>query len=81
MKKLIFISALSVVGYVGSDVSSKTPTASGKPNLEVGDAKWEAMANFCVANKSLGYKKLCDKIGTKYTLSAGVKNEIKNLIK
>jgi len=26
MKKLIFISALSVVGYVGSDVSSKTQT-------------------------------------------------------
>tara|TARA_S200002703_G_scaffold156134_1_gene161215 strand:- start:1364 stop:2008 length:645 start_codon:yes stop_codon:yes gene_type:complete len=80
---------LGIYIYAGEDmpieeekvVSSKTPTASGKPNLEVGDAKWEAMANFCVANKSLGYKKLCDKIGTKYTLSAGVKNEIKNLIK
>ncbi len=80
---------LGIYIYAGEDmpieeekvVSSKTTTNSGKPNLEVGDAKWEAMANFCVANKSLGYKKLCDKIGTKYTLSAGVKNEIKNLIK
>jgi len=39
------------------------------------------MANFCKENKSLGFKKLCDKVGTKYTLSAAAKNEIKNLIK
>ncbi len=59
-------------------VSSKTPS---KPKLDVSDEKWSAMANFCVENKSLGFKKLCDKVGTKYTLSAAAKNEIKNLIK
>jgi len=52
-----------------------------KPILKVGDDKWDAMANFCKENKALGFKKLCDKIGTKYSLSASVKNEIKNLIK
>jgi Protein of unknown function (DUF1071) len=60
------------------EVSSKTPS---KPKLDVSDEKWSAMANFCVENKSLGFKKLCDKVGTKYTLSAAAKNEIKNLIK
>lgn len=91
LTKNLAMFGLGIYIYAGEDmpmeeseekvVSSKTPTASGKPKLEVGDEKWEAMANFCVANKTLGYKKLCDKIGTKYTLSAGVKNEIKNLIK
>lgn len=90
LTKNLAMFGLGIYIYAGEDmpmeeeakvVSSKTPTASDKPKLEVGDEKWEAMANFCVANKSLGYKKLCDKIGTKYTLSAGVKNEIKNLIK
>jgi len=66
--------------YIYAGETKPVPT-NGKPTLEVGDAKWDAMAKFCTENKALGYKKLCDKIGTKYTLSAGVKNEIKNLIK
>ena len=59
--------------------TAKTPKA--KPTLNVGDSRWSAMANFCVENKSLGYKKLTDKVGAKYDLTAAALNEIKNLIK
>ena len=84
---------LGIYIYAGEDlpvidepvVSSKTPTATevteNKPVLEIKSEKWDAMKKFCEANKSLGYKKLCDKIGTKYSLSATIKNEIKNIIK
>jgi hypothetical protein len=87
---------LGIYIYAGEDmpqesevVSSKTPTngvskepsKDAKPTLDVKSEMWDALKNFCEANKTLGYKKLCDKIGMKYTLSASVKNEIKNLIK
>ena len=87
---------LGIYIYAGEDmpqesevVSSKTPTngvskepsKDAKPTLDVKSEMWDALKNFCEANKTLGYKKLCDKIGIKYTLSAAVKNEIKNLIK
>ena len=84
---------LGIYIYAGEDlpvvdepvVSSKTPTTTevteDKPVLEIKSEKWDAMKKFCEANKSLGYKKLCDKIGTKYSLSATIKNEIKNIIK
>ena len=82
---------LGIYIYAGDDlpmeeeVSSKTqatPTpTSGKPKLEVGDANWNAVAKFCADQKALGFKKLTDKISTKYALSAAVKNEIRNIIK
>ena len=67
-----------------TDIVSPTPKAEPsdtRSTLNVGDPKWSAMANFCVENKTLGYKKLTDKIGAKYDLSAAALNEIKNLIK
>ena len=69
------------VAKVKPKVTTTPVKGSTKPILKVGDDKWDAMANFCKENKALGFKKLCDKIGTKYSLSASVKNEIKNLIK
>ena len=51
-----------------------------KPPLTLRDEKWEFIAKFVKENKSLGYKKLVDKVATKYTLSASVQNEIKKLI-
>ena len=59
-----------------------TPTKTeDKPKLDTTNEKWGAMASFCVENKSLGFKKLCDKIGAKYTLTSSAKTEIKRLIK
>ncbi len=86
LTKNLAMFGLGIYIYAGEDMPMEddkvvNTTSSDKPTLEVGDAKWDAMAKFCTENKALGYKKLCDKIGTKYTLSAGVKNEIKNLIK
>jgi len=87
LTKNLAMFGLGIYIYAGEDMpmeesqETKPVPTNGKPTLEVGDAKWDAMAKFCTENKALGYKKLCDKIGTKYTLSAGVKNEIKNLIK
>jgi hypothetical protein len=87
LTKNLAMFGLGIYIYAGEDMPMeddkvvKTISSNDKPTLEVGDAKWDAMAKFCTENKALGYKKLCDKIGTKYTLSAGVKNEIKNLIK
>jgi hypothetical protein len=86
LTKNLAMFGLGIYIYAGEDMPMEDDkvvktTSSDKPTLEVGDTKWDAMAKFCTENKALGYKKLCDKIGTKYTLSAGVKNEIKNLIK
>jgi len=87
LTKNLAMFGLGIYIYAGEDMPMeddkvvKATSSSDKPTLEVGDTKWDAMAKFCTENKALGYKKLCDKIGTKYTLSAGVKNEIKNLIK
>ena len=67
-----------------TDIVKPTKTTAAtttKTTLNVGDPKWKAMADFCVENKTLGYKKLTDKIGAKYNLSASVLNEIKNLVK
>ena len=67
-----------------TDIVSPTPKAEPsdtRSTLNVGDPRWSAMANFCVENKTLGYKKLTDKIGAKYDLSAAALSEIKNLIK
>ena len=81
---------LGIYIYAGEDMpmdeskpieKPKAVAQTVKPELDIKSPKWEAMAKFCVENKSLGFKKLCDKIGTKYNLSASVKNEIKNLIK
>ena len=60
---------------------TKETETESKPKLDITNEKWSAMANFCVENKALGFKKLCDKVGAKYTLTAAAKNEIKNLIK
>ena len=87
LTKNLAMFGLGIYIYAGEDMpmeevqETKPVPTNNKPTLEVGDAKWDAMAKFCTENKALGYKKLCDKIGTKYTLSASVKNEIKNLIK
>jgi hypothetical protein len=66
---------------VSSKTQASTKKASDKPALDVNSDKWEAMKKFVEANKSLGYKKLVDKISMKYNISASVQNEIKNLIK
>ena len=52
-----------------------------KATLNITHPKWEAMAKFCSENKVLGYKKLTDKISTKYTLGSDVLNEIKKIVK
>ena len=81
--------------YAGEDmptkklvIESETPKIDAvslktqdKPKLDTTNEKWEAMASFCVENKSLGFKKLCEKIGGKYILTTSAKNEIKKLIK
>ena len=80
---------LGIYIYAGEDlpvvdepvVSSKTPTTTevteDKPVLEIKSEKWDAMKKFCEANKSLGYKKLCDKIGTKYSYQQQSKTKSK----
>ena len=61
--------------------TQKAKPSETKPTLYIGDPKWPALAKFCVENSTLGYRKLTDKIGAKYTLSPAVEKEIKNLIK
>ena len=90
LTKNLAMFGLGIYIYAGEDMpmdeskpieKPKAVAQTVKPELDIKSPKWEAMAKFCVENKSLGFKKLCDKIGTKYNLSASVKNEIKNLIK
>jgi len=49
--------------------------------LDLKHPKWKSMAKFCVDNKTLGYKKLVEKIGAKYKLSSEAQDEIKKIIK
>jgi len=75
---------MGVYIYAGEDMpmveaETKSETTM-KPPLTLRDEKWEFIAKFVQENKSLGYKKLIDKVATKYTLSASVQNEIKKLI-
>ena len=90
LTKNLAMFGLGIYIYAGEDMPMDESKPIAKPNkvaptlkpdLDITSPKWEAMAKFCAENKSLGFKKLCDKIGTKYTLSASVKNEIKNLVK
>jgi len=89
LTKNLAMFGLGIYIYAGEDmpmeeekvVSSKTPTASGKPTLKLDSDDWKNVAKFVTEKKDLGFKKICDKISLKFTLSAVVKNEIKNLIK
>ena len=66
---------------VSSKTQASTNKASDKPALDINSDKWEAMKKFVEANKTLGYKKIVDKISMKYKISASAQNEIKNLVK
>lgn len=81
----IYIYAGEDLPVVEEPVSSKTQAivqeGSSLPVLDTKSDKWDAMKKFVVANKSLGYKKIVDKISIKYSISASIENEIKNLIK
>ena len=89
LTKNLAMFGLGIYIYAGEDmpmedekvVSSKTPTASGKPTLKLDSDDWKNVAKFVAEKKDLGLKKICDKISLKFTLTASVKNEIKNLIK
>jgi hypothetical protein len=80
--------------YAGEDMPTEDPKAVAvikpapaktskavKETLDDKHVKWEALKNFCIENKSLGYKKLTDKIGLSYTISPMALNEIKKIIK
>ena len=89
LTKNLAMFGLGIYIYAGEDmpmeeekvVSSKTPTASGKPTLKLDSDDWKNVSRFVTEKKDLGFKKICDKIALKFTLTAVVKNEIKNLIK
>mgnify|MGYP001409074163 CR=1 FL=1 len=89
LTKNLAMFGLGIYIYAGEDmpmeeekvVSSKTPTASGKPTLTLDSDDWKNVSRFVTEKKDLGFKKICDKISLKFTLTAVVKNEIKNLIK
>lgn len=66
---------------VPTDEVEVKPTSQIKETLNVKHPKWGAMASFCLENKTLGYKKLTDKISAKYTLDSDVLNEIKKIVK
>jgi hypothetical protein len=63
------------------EVKSPAPINKTRETLSVTHPKWEAMANFCLENKTLGYKKLTDKISAKYTINSEALNQIKKIIK
>ena len=70
--------------YAGEDMPTTqtkevaTPVAvKGKDVLDKKHIKWSALMKFAQENKSLGYKKLTDKISLSYTLSETALNEIR----
>ncbi len=80
--------------YAGEDMPSEDdviipkekPTktnSTAKPILDVTSERWKGLIKFAEENKSLGYKKLVDKLETSghCQLSANAKNEVKNLVK
>ncbi len=81
---------MAIYIYAGEDmptseeptpIKTEAPKKSSKLPLAITDKTWIGVAKFCTDNKSLGFKKLTDKIGTKYELSSTVQNEIKKLLK
>ena len=71
-----------VVIKVKAPVKKKeNPTET--PVLDVTSKRWSGLLKFAEENKTLGYKKLVDKLEVvgKCTLSANAKNELKNLVK
>lgn len=81
---------MAIYIYAGEDmptseeptpIKKEAPQKSSKLPLAITDKTWVGVAKFCTDNKSLGFKKLTDKIGTKYELSSVVQNEIKKLLK
>ena len=70
---------------VEEEVVTKTPTPkpTTKEVLDVTSERWKGLIKFAEENKSLGYKKLVDKLEAvgKCQLSSTAKNEVKNLVK
>ena len=52
-----------------------------KDELVLNSDDWKNVSKFVVESKHLGLKKIIDKVSLKFSLTASVKNEIKNLIK
>lgn len=81
---------LGIYIYAGEDmpqetevVSSKTPKKSENnlPTIKLDSKEWSAVLKFVTENKSLGYKRLIDKISTKYNLGEGTHNKIMEITK
>ena len=83
---------LGIYIYAGEDLpvveevvtaKATTPkaTTSGKPSLNKGDAKWNAIVSFVKENSTIGLDNIVGKISTKYTLSEDAITEIKVILK
>tara|TARA_R110000764_G_scaffold28398_6_gene66830 strand:- start:693 stop:1346 length:654 start_codon:yes stop_codon:yes gene_type:complete len=76
--------------YAGEDLpetESETPKVTVAPKKEVttiklskGDANWDKVLKYVVANKSAGTDKLINNLKTKYGITATVKKEIEKAI-
>lgn len=77
--------------YAGEDLpenESATPVVAKAPAipkadtepLKKGTENWDKVVKYVTANKSLGVDKICQQLGTKYTLSPAIKKEIVTII-
>jgi len=60
---------------------AKAKATGDKAELVMDSDDWKNVSKFVIESKQLGLKSIVDKVSLRFTLTAPIKNEIKNLIK
>ena len=82
--KAIAMHGLGLTLWSGEDVPELVTAPKAEPkgfNLELGDANWEKVLKYVVANKEKGLEVILKQLGTKYKLTPAIKKEIQKAAK
>lgn len=82
--KAIAMHGLGLTLWSGEDVPELVAAPKVSPKgfvLEIGDANWEKVLKYIVANKDKGLEVILKQLGTKYKITPAVKKEIQKAAK
>jgi hypothetical protein len=82
--KAIAMHGLGLTLWSGEDVPELVTAPKAEPkgfNLELGDANWEKVLKYVVANKEKGLEVILKQLGTKYKITPAIKKEIQKQLK
>ena len=82
--KAIAMHGLGLTLWSGEDVPELVAAKKEEPKgfvLEIGDANWEKVLKYIVANKDKGLEVILKQLGTKYKITPAVRKEIQKAAK